>query len=285
MAQVALSQALSFARDLRAAYEGALAREQELARANDRLLKAHHQSLGWALDLRRAHCQLQHAILQALVGLSRAVEFKIDGARGHGARVARLTRQLALHAGLPPVTAEMIANAGLLHDLGKVAVPEQILSKPGPLAADEREIVCGHPLTGAQILAPLDFFADGAVIVLHHHERQDGSGYPDGLRGEAIPVGARVVAIADVYDALTSDRPYRRRLTARAAIEHLRQEAGGRLDARLTALFIQMIERGEMIERGQMIERGEMIDREPSGEVERGGEGRERGHGAAPDPV
>jgi HD-GYP domain-containing protein (c-di-GMP phosphodiesterase class II) len=98
-----------------------------------------------------------------------------------------------------------------------------------------------HPLTGAQIVAPLDFFADGALIVRHHHEREDGSGYPDGLSGEAIPLGARVVAIADVYDALTSDRPYRRGLTHAAAIEKLEAEAGRTLDARLTRLFTAMV--------------------------------------------
>lgn len=98
-----------------------------------------------------------------------------------------------------------------------------------------------HPLTGAQIVAPLDFFSDGALIVRHHHERQDGSGYPDGLCGETIPLGARVVAVADVYDALTSDRPYRRALTHVAALERLAAEAGRTLDARLTRLFTDMV--------------------------------------------
>jgi putative two-component system response regulator len=98
-----------------------------------------------------------------------------------------------------------------------------------------------HPLTGAQIVAPLDFFSDGALIVRHHHERQDGSGYPDGLSGETIPLGARIVAVADVYDALTSDRPYRRGLTHAAALERIAAEAGRTLDARLTRLFTDMV--------------------------------------------
>jgi HD-GYP domain-containing protein (c-di-GMP phosphodiesterase class II) len=241
-AHVAFAQALSFARDLRAAYDGALLREQELLRANERLGKAHQQALRWALDLRRTKGRLQHAILNSLFGLSTALEGRTACMHAHGARVARLARRLALHAGLPRMAAETIANAGLLHDLGLIALSEQILSKPGPLTGSEWDIVRGHPLTGAQILAPLEFFADGAVIVLHHHERQDGSGYPDGLRGDSIPVGARVVAIADVYDALVSDRPYRPRLTPEAAIEHLREEAGRRLDTRLTALFIELLE-------------------------------------------
>src|SRR5262245_581448 len=241
-AQVVLSQALSLTRDLRAAYDSALAREQELAGANERLLRAHQQSLGWALEVRRTYARLQHAVLQSLLGLSKALETKHDRSHGHGARVAALARRLALAAGLPPLAAETIANAGLLHDLGKVVIPETILTKPGPLTTAEWELVRRHPLTGAQILAPLEFFTEGAVIVLHHHERLDGSGYPDGLRGDAIPLGARVVAIADVYDAMVSDRVYRERLGPRAAIEHLRTQAGRQLDARLTRLFIELVE-------------------------------------------
>jgi putative two-component system response regulator len=116
-----------------------------------------------------------------------------------------------------------------------------VLRKPGPLTPEEWAVMRQHPLVGAQIVAPLEFFADGAVIVRHHHERHDGSGYPDGLRGELIPLGARVVAVADVYDALTSDRPYRTRLTRDEAVRRLRAEAGQTLDARLTALCIEVI--------------------------------------------
>ena len=99
--------------------------------------------------------------------------------------------------------ADTIAQAGLLHDLGKIGVPEVVLRKAGPLTDEEWSMMRRHPITGAQILAPLEFFGDGAVVVRHHHERHDGSGYPDGLAGDAIPIGARIVAVADVYDALT----------------------------------------------------------------------------------
>jgi putative two-component system response regulator len=97
-----------------------------------------------------------------------------------------------------------------------------------------------HPIVGAQIVAPLEFFAAGAVIVRYHHERHDGSGYPDGLRGELISLGARIVAVADVYDALTSDRPYRSRLARADVVRHLESEAGETLDARLTALCVHL---------------------------------------------
>jgi HD-GYP domain-containing protein (c-di-GMP phosphodiesterase class II) len=97
-----------------------------------------------------------------------------------------------------------------------------------------------HPIVGAQIVAPLEFFADGAIIVRHHHERHDGSGYPDGLRGELIPLGSRIVAVADVYDALTSDRPYRPRLSRDETVRRLQAEAGRSLDAHLAALCIRV---------------------------------------------
>ena len=98
-----------------------------------------------------------------------------------------------------------------------------------------------HPLTGAQIVAPLEFFADAALIVRHHHERHDGSGYPDGLKGDGIPVGARIVAIADVYDALTSERPYRRKLAPDEAVQIMRDDAGLTLEPRLTELFLDLV--------------------------------------------
>jgi HD-GYP domain-containing protein (c-di-GMP phosphodiesterase class II) len=192
------------------------------------------------VDLRKTYRRLQHAIFQSLLGLANALEAKDSYTRGHSERVASLARRLALAAGVPPAGADIIAQAGLLHDLGKIGIPEQVLRKPGPLTAEEWEVMRRHPIVGAQIVAPLEFFADGAIIVRHHHERHDGSGYPDGLRGELIPLGARIVAVADVYDALTSDRPYRPRLSRADTVRQLRKEAGRTLDAHLTTLCIQV---------------------------------------------
>jgi HD-GYP domain-containing protein (c-di-GMP phosphodiesterase class II) len=230
MAEVALSQALSYARDLKSAYESARAREKELGQANERLRNGYQQSLQYALDLKRTYGRLQRAIFQSLLGLANALEAKDACTSGHSARVALLARQLALHLDLPRSTAETIAQAARLHDLGKIGIPESILRKPGPLTKDEWEIMRRHPVTGAQIVAPLEFFDDGAILVRHHHERLDGSGYPDGLSGDAIPLGARIVAVADVYDALTSSRPYRAALTRQHAIDLIRRESGRTLD-------------------------------------------------------
>lgn len=238
---VALSQALAYARDLRNLYEVSRAREEETALAHAKLRGAYQQSLAYALDLKKTHRRLQQSIFQSLLGLANALEAKDEYTRGHSDRVAALAKRLALEAGLARREAEAIAQSGLLHDLGKIGVPEHILRKPGPLTEEEWAVMRRHPLTGAQIVAPLDFFGEGALIIRHHHERADGSGYPDGLSGDAIPLGARIVAVADVYDALTSDRPYRLGLGHAAALERLAAEAGRTLDERLTRLFTDMI--------------------------------------------
>ena len=240
-ADVALSQALAYARDLKNLYEVAREREEETVRAHEKLRAAYQQSLVYAVDLKKTHGRLQRSILQSLLGLANALEAKDEYTRGHSDRVAALARRLALEAGLAVREADVIAQSGLLHDLGKIGVPERVLKKPGPLTEEELALMRRHPLTGAQIVAPLEFFADGALIVRHHHERVDGSGYPDGLSGEAIPIGARIVAVADVYDALTSERPYRRALAHTVVLEQLAIEAGRTLDSRLTRLFTDMV--------------------------------------------
>ncbi len=240
--EVALSQALSYARDLKCAYEAARARESELVEANDRLRKGYQQTLQYAVDLKKTYCRLQRTIFQSLLGLANALEAKDPYTRGHSTRVAELARGLALRMGLSHLAAETVAQAALLHDLGKIGVPENILRKPGPLTDQEWEIMRRHPVTGAQIVAPLEFLDDGAVIVRHHHERLDGSGYPDGLTGEGIPLGARIVAVADVYDALTSARPYRARFAPAEAIRVLHGEGGRTLDGRLVALLVDVLD-------------------------------------------
>jgi HD-GYP domain-containing protein (c-di-GMP phosphodiesterase class II) len=236
-----LTQALSYARDLKALYEGSRMRENELARTNERLRAAHRQSLHYAADLKHTFRRLERSFLGSLEALANALEARDAYTRGHSDRVARWSQELALAAGLSPARAALVARAGRLHDLGKIGVPEAVLRKPAALTPAEWQRMREHPLVGAQILAPLEFFAEGALIVRHHHERLDGSGYPDGLRGEAIPLGARVVAVADTYDALTSDRPYRRGLAHEEALRRLRDEAGRTLDPDLTQRFLDVV--------------------------------------------
>src|SRR5437899_4422148 len=183
--------------------------ERDPASDYRRLHAAYQQSLRYAEDVRRLYHQLQRAICQSLLGLANALEAKDPYTRGHSERVAALSRRVASALGLGSGVVDTGGQAGLLHDIGKIGVPEAILKKPGPLSPEEWEIMRAHPVIGAQIVAPFEFFGDAARVIRHHHERWDGSGYPDGLVRETIPLEARIVAVADVFDALTSARSYR----------------------------------------------------------------------------
>jgi putative nucleotidyltransferase with HDIG domain len=241
---VELLQALCYARDLKAVYEVTRRREQVLSVAYQHLRSAHHQALRYAEDLRRLYHGMQRAILQSLLGLASALEAKDPYTHGHSRRVAGLARRLALEVGFSDSSARLVAQAGLLHDIGKIGIPEAVLRKPGPLTEQEWVIMRSHPVVGARIVAPLEFFSEGASMIRHHHERVDGSGYPDGLRAGQIPIGARIVAVADVYDALTSDRPYRDRLAQSDALAQLERWAGQTLDPDLVSAFLALNRHG-----------------------------------------
>jgi cyclic di-GMP phosphodiesterase len=126
--------------------------------------------------------------------------------------------------GLPEDLRVALRRGGLVHDIGKLAVPEHILLKPGPLTPDERKIVEQHTIAGERICAPLRSFRNVLPIIRHHHEKQDGSGYPDGLKGDQIPLTARILQVTDIYDALTTDRPYRKALSPEKAFAIMREE-------------------------------------------------------------
>ena len=216
----------------------------DLSDAYRRLNAAYQQALRYAEDVRTLYQQLQRGIYQSLLGLANALEAKDVYTRGHSERVGTSSRRLALALGLSAPEAEIVARAGLLHDIGKIGVPETVLRKAGPLTSEEWALMRRHPLIGAQIVAPFEFFTAGATVIRHHHERVDGSGYPDGLAGDAIPVGARIVAVADVYDALTSDRPYRQAMSNADARAFLRTQAGLGLDDEMVDAFIGLTENG-----------------------------------------
>jgi len=207
-----------------------------------RLHAAYQQSLRYAEDVRRLYHQMQRAISQSLLGLANALEAKDSYTRGHSERVAALGRRVASALGLAPSLVDVVGQAGLLHDIGKIGVPEAILRKPGPLSPEEWHVMRTHPAIGAQIVAPFEFFEGAARAIRHHHERWDGSGYPDGLAREAIPLEARIVAVVDVFDALTSARSYRPALDRDAACAMLRQEAGHTLDETVVAALLGVIE-------------------------------------------
>jgi len=175
---------------------------------------------------------------RAAASLAKAVDARNAYAGSHSERVADLAARIATRVGLDAEQVELTRLAGSLHDLGKLAIPEEILRKPGTLADSERLVLERHPQIGFRMLDSLgvDPVAD---LVLHHHERWDGAGYPDGLRGEEIPLGARIIFVTDAYDAMTSDRIYRPRLSSQAALAELERCAGTQFDPGIVAAFVE----------------------------------------------
>ena len=179
---------------------------------------------------------------RVIYALAVAVEARDAYTERHTERVAENSRRLGLRIGLHPDELERLYRGGLLHDIGKIGVPDTILQKPGPLDADEQRIMQQHPVTGERIASPLHSAAGYLSVIRHHHERWDGKGYPDGLAGEEIPLLARITAVCDSYDALTSDRPYRRGRPPAEALSVLEDGAGRQWDAELVAEFVAEIE-------------------------------------------
>ncbi len=176
-----------------------------------------------------------------IIALANAVEAKDPHAEGHIERVAAYASILSSEVRLPRREQQLMRRGAILHDVGKIGVGDSVLLKRGRLTDEEFEQIKIHPLVGEKICQPLQsrLILD---VIRHHHERYDGKGYPDGLSGEDIPIAARIMAIVDTYDALTSDRPYRRRLSQKEALEVLRKEAGKQFDPELVLTFIELVE-------------------------------------------
>ena len=176
--------------------------------------------------------------------LARAMAVRDGATCDHARRVQKHALTLARQAGVTDQAAlGAIGPAALLHDVGKLAIPDRLLDKPGPLTRAEYAIVQQHAVIGSDILTAAGFPGAVALIVRHHHERWDGSGYPDGLRGESIPVVARVLAIVDCYDALMSDRPYRRALSHGRAVKMIAEQRAIMYDPAITDVFLRVVER------------------------------------------
>ena len=177
-----------------------------------------------------------------LFAMARAVEAKSPHTQGHTERVSEYALALAARLGLPPADVDTLRVGAALHDLGKIAIPDDILNKPGKLTPDEYAVVKQHPVAGVRIVEPLRSVRAALPLVRWHHERLDGSGYPDGLFGGAIPLLVRVLSVADVYDALSSTRPYRPRLPIGECLNIMRADAAkGGLDPELVEPFAEMV--------------------------------------------
>jgi HD-GYP domain-containing protein (c-di-GMP phosphodiesterase class II) len=205
------------------------------------LVEAIAASLGSAMHRTGLIAELEHAFTTTLAALASTVEAKDDYTAVHGEDVAALAERVALRIGLTPAQARDVRYAAMLHDVGKIAVPSEILLKPGPLTDAEWQVMRGHAAVGGDLVARIDAFAHLAPAVRASHERWDGEGYPDRLAGEQIPLAARIIAACDTHDAIVTDRPYRPARTPRQAAHELRRVAGTQLDARVVAALLDVL--------------------------------------------
>ena len=189
-------------------------------------------------DAQRA--KLEDLFMSVIVSLTMAIEAKDPYTEGHSVRVAAYSEAIGKQLGLPPETLDVIHRSCLVHDIGKIAVDEGILHKRERLSQGEKEKMDLHPQIGESILRPIALLHPLLPGVRSHHEHFDGTGYPDGLQGEGIPIEARIMAVADAFDAMTSDRPYRKALSEHAALEELKRNVGSHFDPRVIAAFEQI---------------------------------------------
>lgn len=209
------------------------------------LLIARH-SFQLYMDMRKNYLNTVEALVQAL-------EAKDSYTSGHSSRVAQWSVKIAEELGLPEDRLEFIKYAGVLHDVGKIGVSENILNKKGQLEDSEWEMIRNHPVIGQNIIQGIDFLFDVGAAVRYHHERYDGTGYPEGIVGEAIPLESRIIAVADTYDAMTSDRSYRNGLSSGEALVELKRVAGTQLDLKIVQAFCSIVQE----ENPQLLSSGE----------------------------
>lgn len=206
---------------------------------------AHGQNIMFVRDITKhkqsSNDELTLVFDKTIESWSQALCLRDQETEDHTRRVTDMASKLASRLNLSDADLVYIKRGSILHDIGKVAIPDNILFKPGPLTDEEWAVMRRHPVIASEILKPIHDFAPALPIPRSHHEKWDGSGYPDGLAGEAIPLYARLFAFADVYDALTSDRPYRRAWSQADAVAHIAEQSGKHFDPSITPVFIEMV--------------------------------------------
>ena len=207
-------------------------------------IETYHRNLERLVEERTARLQqayrtLKKAHLDSVKVLAEAIDAKDPYTRGHSERVRRMSLGIANHLGFAEEKLEVLEYGALLHDIGKIGIKDEVLQKPGALSTEEYQYIQEHPLIGAKIVEGIDFFKDKIPIIRHHHEHFDGSGYPDGLIGEDIPLEARIVAVSDAFDAITNMRPHRPRMTLENALSELEEGKGKQFDPRIVKIFLK----------------------------------------------
>ncbi len=210
------------------------------------LLLVHTQEQ--ARQLAETLALLERSYDQTLIALTNALDARDRETEGHSVRVSHLARLMGERVGLPPQELKNLERGALLHDIGKIGISDTILHKPGPLTEEEWVVMRQHPDIGARIVEHIPFLQDTIDVIRYHQERWDGSGYPLGLRGEEIPLQARIFAVADTLDALTSHRPYREKSSLEEAVAYIRQQAGKEFDPRIVDILLRLYQEGRLKE-------------------------------------
>lgn len=205
------------------------------------LLKILGSQVAFVIQNAELFKNLQRAYIDTLSALTSAIDAKDSYTRGHSERVTELSIKLAKACDVPAQEVEKIKLGGLLHDIGKIGIHEGILNKPGRLDDEEFQVIKSHPELGVRILGKVEFLEAIVPIIKYHHERYDGKGYPEGLSGEDIPLLARIVSVVDTFDAMTTDRPYRKAMSIEAALAEIERCAGSQFDSEIAAKFVSMI--------------------------------------------
>ena len=222
-----------------------LLKQREMKRVNLQLvhdLKERNEQLTSALgNLEAARHELEHSYIQTVESLAVALEAKDRYTSGHSQRVARFSRLIARSLALPKEEIDIIGQVALLHDIGKIGMLDAILNKPANLTPEEREAIKAHPVIGAQILGPVRTFKKHIDGIKYHHEMYDGTGYPDRLKGKEIPLAARIVCLADAFDAMTSTRPYRVWMPIEFAMKEMQRMAGRQFCPDCVEAFVRVL--------------------------------------------
>lgn len=197
-------------------------------------------------NMQSSNIELIRAYDDTLEGLSRALDLRDKETEGHTRRVTEMTLRMARFLKISDAELVNMRRGALLHDIGKIGIPDDILLKPGPLTAEEQEIMHKHPVFAYELLSPIAFLRPALDIPYCHHEKWDGTGYPRRLKGEGIPLSARIFAVVDVWDALRSDRPYRSAWPEEKIMEYVRDEAGKFFDPKITEVFLKLLSKGEI---------------------------------------
>ncbi|MBI3996611.1 MAG: HD domain-containing protein [Candidatus Omnitrophica bacterium] len=194
-----------------------------------------------AMENYRLNLDVERTYIETIMALALAVEAKDPYSAGHSKRVGFYASKIGEVMGLDQDTLRVLTNAGILHDIGKIGIKDEILLKATPLTDDEQKIMQQHPIIGEAIVKPVRSLQNVVALVRHHHERYDGAGYPAGLKGDAIPLGARILSVADTYDAMVTDRPYRKRMTVEDAKAELQKFAGVQYDPAVVEAFLKVL--------------------------------------------